>query len=105
VTSQHSLFGDVPEPDSTPVVSPLAAAGIAEWQVDMIRAALDKRGVAGMSDRQELIESIVGHAVMNLRELNSTEARQVLEGLSTTSPGRQASSWDDREEDTWIDRL
>lgn len=104
MTSQDSLFGDEPGPDSNPVNS-LAATGMAAWQVDQVRAAFERRGVTDMSARRRFIEEVVGRPVENLRELSFVEARTVLEQLSDASPTRETSSWDDRDEDTWIDRL
>lgn len=104
MTSQDSLFGDEPEHDSGPTESP-AATGIAPWQVDQVRAAFNRRGVLDMQARRHFIEEIAGRPVDNLRELTFMEALRVLEGLSDTSPTRKTSSWDDRDEDTWIDRL
>lgn len=100
-----SLFGDEPTP--APVEVPKTPAPIADWQVDLLRKALDARGLTSMADRQQAIESAAGRAVQSLRALTHDEGLQVLSRLGQQpSGGRSATSqWDDREEDTWIDRL
>ena len=105
MTDDLSLFGDDARPE--PVETPKAPTPIAEWQVDLLRKALDARGLTSMTDRQHAIESAAGRAVESLRALTHDEGLQVLSRLGQQpSGGRSASSqWDDREEDTWIDRL
>ncbi|MDT9591598.1 hypothetical protein RDV89_00870 [Nocardioides zeae] len=100
-----SLFGDDPRP--APVDAPKTPTPIADWQVDLLRRALDARGLTSMADRQQAIESAAGRAVESLRALTLDEGLQVLSRLGQQpSAGRSATSqWDDREDDTWIDRL
>lgn len=101
-----SLFGEDPEPATArerrdPVV---------EWQLDHIRRGLDARGISDMGDRQAFVVKFAGRHVASLRELTYTEAQAVLDELGpppaiTTESKPSSSAWDDREEDTWIDRL
>lgn len=100
-----SLFGNDPSP--APVEAAKATTPIADWQVDLLRKSLDVRGLTSMADRQQAIESAAGRAVESLRALSHDEGLQVLSRLGQQpSAGRSVSSqWDDREEDTWIDRL
>lgn len=61
-----------------------------------------------MDARQAAIEAAVARQVASLRSLTSAEADQALAQLKPTQPPtslRAWSSWDDREEDTWIDRM
>jgi hypothetical protein len=59
-----------------------------------------------MAERQRAIEAVAGRPVESLRSLTPAEAMRVLERLSPEpSKTRSASAWDDRGEDTWIDRL
>lgn len=77
-------------------------------QVAAIRTALTKAGVVDQQKRQELVESIILNPVASLRELTAVQARRVLDHLKTASERKQATSgsaWDDRGDDTWIDRL
>lgn len=60
-----------------------------------------------MADRQKAVETAAGRVVESLRALTHDEGLQVLSRLGQQpSGGRSAASqWDEREEDTWIDRL
>lgn len=80
---------------------------IPEWQVGLLRKALDARGLTCMEDRQRTIESAAGRKVESLRSLTHNEGVQVLSRLGqlTQTAHTESSSWDDREEQTWIDRL
>jgi DNA polymerase-3 subunit epsilon len=99
-----SLFGDEPPTVTAPAAAPAAVAG---WQIDMLRRALDARGLASMEDRQRLIEDSVGRPVESLRMLTHEEALRALAKLGADAPVKKeaASAWDERDEDTWIDRL
>lgn len=101
-----SLFGDDDEPTVTPsqVSEP---APIADWQVELVRKALDVRGLKSMEDRQHAVEGAAGRSVRALRDLTHDEAISVLNRLGKTSRGadRSTSLWESRGEDTWIDRL
>lgn len=100
-----SLFGD--DAPNVPTLPARAETPIADWQVDLLRKALDARGLTTMIERQQVIESAAGRAVESLRALTHDEAMRVLTQLGQ-APGageRKTSTWDDRDEDTWIDRL
>jgi DNA polymerase-3 subunit epsilon len=60
-----------------------------------------------MAERQHAIEAAVERPVESLRSLTRGEALRVLTLLSSTPAPHtvQTSAWDDREDDTWIDRL
>ncbi|GCD90184.1 hypothetical protein [Nocardioides sp. LS1] len=105
MSDDPSLFGDdAPGVPSEPVNAPWP---ITDWQVDLLRRALDARGLTSMAERQQAIECVAGRAVESLRALSHDEARNVLASLAQQpSAGRsQTSAWDDRDEETWIDRL
>ena len=100
-----SLFGDDASiASSEPVRAPSSIAG---WQVDLLRKALDARGLASMAARQRTIEDAAGRTVDSLRDLTHEEAIQVLSRLGQAPATRRIdkSAWDERDEDTWIDRL
>lgn len=104
--SDLSLFGD-DEPQAPVELTPTPTP-IADWQVDLLRRALDSRGLTSISDRREAIEAAAGRSVDSLRALTSEEAMRVLTRLGASPAAQQprsTSSWDDRDEDTWIDRL
>lgn len=100
-----SLFGDDPpgEPDQpAPAEQPLA-----DWLVTSLRDALVSAGHVSTAERQSAIEEAVGRPVESLRSLTRAEALRALDQLASkpSSEGSAATSWDNREEDTWIDRL
>ncbi|GAB3859414.1 hypothetical protein GCM10028801_20780 [Nocardioides maradonensis] len=103
MTLDAALFGD--EEPSVPVAAAATPAPIAEWQVERLRKALDARGLSEMSDRQRAIEEALGRRVASLRELSSEDANRVLGRFGATATTSSGSQWDERDEDTWIDRL
>lgn len=105
VLDEPSLFGD-DEPTQQEAAQP-APSPVADWQVDMLRKALDARGLTTMTERQQVIEEAVGRSVESLRMLTHEEGLRVLSqlGQAPTSQTSSKSAWDDRDEDTWIDRL
>ncbi len=100
-----SLFGD--DSPSEPVPPAPSEAPIADWLIDSLREALTARGLTTMAERQLAIESAAGRPVDSLRSLTRAEALRALSELSpASSAGAQSTSrWDNRDEDTWIDRL
>jgi hypothetical protein len=80
---------------------------IPDWLVANLRSALNALGLASMDDRQVLIVELAGRPVASLRDLTVAEARQISEQLAARKKeGTDTrSSWDDRESDTWIDRM
>lgn len=98
------LFGEELESVAPPPPSPTP---VADWQRDLIRKALDARGLASMDDRQRAVEEAAGRPLENLRDLTHDEAIAVLNRLGQTRTAAEPSSslWDARDEDTWIDRL
>lgn len=80
---------------------------ISDRQVSLLREALDARGLVTMDERQRAIETAAGRTVISLRALTQEEAIKVLSRLVQTAPQAAPgnSGWDDREKDTWIDRM
>lgn len=103
------LFADLGPSRSAPAASNSAenAGSLADWQITQLRESLAKSGAQSMAERQRLVEEIVGRPVPALRELTIPEARKLLESLAARrqSAAGAGSSWDDRDGDTWIDRL
>ncbi len=100
-----SLFGDdEPEASAPEAMKP---APITDWQVDLLRKALDARELVTMADRQQAIEAVAGRPVASLRTLSHEEALRILSRLGQAPAPKSASgsAWDQRDEDTWIDRL
>ena len=105
VSSDLSLFDDdEPERPAAAVPGPAPAS---DWQVDLLRKALDARGLTAQEERQAAIQEHVDHPVTSLRSLTHDEALRVLSRLGQSPAPRSSSgsSWDERDEDTWIDRL
>ncbi|MDE8670632.1 hypothetical protein PY310_18800 [Pseudarthrobacter sp. H3Y2-7] len=101
-SSLFEIAGSAPSPN---VLAPLP---IKPEQIQEIRNAFQKAGVASQDDRKALIESVVVREVSSIRELRAVEAPRILqriEGLRSTKPASAGSAWDNREEDTWIDKL
>ena len=99
------LFADLRQPQpAPPAVSP---DRLADWQVAALRRALDDAGATAMVERQLLIERHAGRPVAALHDLSAVEARTVLEALISQKQSAVdgPSNWDDRDGDTWIDRL
>lgn len=100
------LFSD-DVPPTPPAASPTRTS-VTEWQVDLLRKALDSRGLTDQQARRALIEQHAGRPLTSLRDLTSEEALRVVTALGRSAGQAQppsASAWDEREDDTWIDRL
>lgn len=96
-----SLTDDTDDP-----IDEVASAPIATWQVDLLRKTLDARGLTEVTDRQRAVKQYAGRPVASLRELTSEEAIKILAKLGEQrSAAGTGSLWDQRDEDTWIDRL
>lgn len=92
-----------PAPPSTP-------PPIATWQADLIRKNFDDSGQTSMHERKEVIERVTGRSVSSLDDLTLTEAYTVLshmEKIATPRPrdSNSSTAWDNRDSNTWIDRL
>lgn len=98
------LFGS-PDPEPPRPTIP-TSEGLPRWQIDRLRQRLDALGLVTMAERQALIEELAGRSVASLQQLTSAEARAIDERLTPRrSRASEGSSWDNRDEDTWIDRL
>ncbi len=106
MSGELSLFGDDASPEQ-PVQPVPTETPIARWLVDDIRTALTIRGLTTMAERQQAIEAIAERPVESIRSLTRAEALHVLSSLKPVAAPQTSgtSSWDDRDEDTWIDRL
>jgi hypothetical protein len=99
-----ALFGletetAIPEPVALP---------IRPEQVDRIRQAFSDAGIISQQERKALVGTVAVRDVPSLRDLTAVEGRRVLKRIKERkieSPKTGGSSWDMREEDTWIDRL
>jgi DNA polymerase-3 subunit epsilon len=106
MTHEEPGLFDLPEaaPISPVIEDPL----ISPQQIASIRNAFDSARIASMTERQEVIQSCVARKISNIRELYSRDVRHVLariERWGNKSAAPSGSAWDNREEDTWIDKL
>ncbi|UOD83478.1 hypothetical protein [Paenarthrobacter ureafaciens] len=104
MSNEPGLF-DMP---NTPAPSPLEYLPISQEQVQAIREAFDEAGIEGQDERRSLVNSVITREVATLRELHSVEVRRVLTSIKRythVKPKASGSVWDNREEDTWIDKL
>lgn len=94
--------------------SPEATTGaveppIQDHQVAAIREAFAASRIDSQDRRKEIVQSCVVRPVGALRELTAAEAHRVLKRIKEVAAAKPrpagASSWDLREEDTWIDKL
>lgn len=75
-------------------------------QIQQIRDAFDKAGVTEQRERKSLINSVLVRDVASLRELHAVEVRRILQAIEQRSkPKLTGSAWDNRDEETWIDKL
>ena len=60
-----------------------------------------------MTERQSLVEEFADRPVATIHDLTPAEARKIMEALIARrkSSVKGTSGWDDRDGDTWIDRL
>ena len=105
MTDDLAPFGD--EPPAGPAADVGTPTPIADWQRDLIRKALDTRGLTSMEERQRAVAGAAGREVASLRDLTHDEAILVLNRLGETESlrDRSTSLWESRDEPTWIDRL
>lgn len=104
----ETLFNFDLEPPEPPSQSDrnTSQSRVAEWQLELIRKILDARGLTETAARRAVVEGAVGRSVESLRHLTFAEAHTVVEAISkrpNSTP--QASAWDSRDEDTWLDKL
>jgi hypothetical protein len=93
-----------------PVEAPdeLADIPISDAQVRQLRDAFAAAGINSMDDRRAIIESCTIRPVTTIRDLLAKDVRLVLRRIkekSLPSKPTSGSAWDNREEETWIDKL
>lgn len=82
-----------------------------ETEIDRIRSTFANTEITAQDERKLFIENTLGREVSSLREILSHEVPRVIYGLNDiiiaaqSSKANGGSSWDDREEETWIDKL
>lgn len=108
VTVNEALFNLVPSEEpaaSTRISEP----PIRDDQIAAIRESFAAAGIDSQDQRKEIAQSCVVRPLAALRELTAAEAHRVLKRIKQVAAAKPrpegASTWDLREEDTWIDKL
>ena len=94
-------------PDVAPIPVPNELM-ISEQQVVSIREAFTSAGIHTMHERQDLIQSCIVRPVGNIRELYARDVRRILKRIQERTRAavvHNGSAWDNRDEETWIDKL
>lgn len=105
-TLSHDGLFDLPT--ATLEVAATPDSPISSRQVQQLRSAFDGAGIMSMDERQKIIQQSTGRQVENIRSLFSREVMSVLSHVDRTGrrvETERSSAWDDREDDTWIDKL
>ena len=82
---------------------------ITESQRIAIRGAFVQLGIVDARGQFEIVEELTGHRITAVAQLEARHAQTLIYRLGdrVKSAGRKntGNAWDDREEDTWIDKL
>lgn len=103
--NQFSLFDlDTEEPRHTQIIEkPISAA-----QIVQLRQAFEAHGFSDHVTQSEIVRSCVVRRVDSFEQLLSRDVGPILRRIKERSSPRgpvSGSAWDNREEDTWIDKL
>lgn len=101
-----STFEIFAQPDQAADI--LTDIPIRDVQVQQIRDAFAAAGVDSMDERRAIIESCTVRPVTSIRELLAKDVRPILRRIQERSlppKPNSGSAWDNRDEDTWIDKL
>ncbi|WP_104091796.1 hypothetical protein [Arthrobacter sp. GMC3] len=89
--------------------TPFGPLPITDAQIAEIRQAFAAAAITEQGGRKAIIDSCVLRPVQSLRDLYSTDFRRVIDRIQNANASQpeaaEGSAWDNREEDTWIDRL
>ena len=94
--------------DATPEkVAERTPLPIRDEQVAELREAFASAGITSMEERKAVIESCVLRPVASVRELRARDVRGILDRIRARAGNSSGSvtSWSDRTQDTWIDKL
>ena len=105
VPDEFSLF-DLGEPPIPAATSPMM---ITPDQRNAIRNAFQRLGVTDAREQFDIVYQLTGQRVRSPNELESRHAHalisRLVDRIRTQGVERTGNAWDDREEDTWIDKL
>ncbi|WP_454130537.1 hypothetical protein [Microbacterium aurum] len=108
--ASDSLF-DLSQPDvddrATP--PPAAVPMMSADQRTKIRALFGELGITTAREQFGVVKELTGTTITSVADLTAATAHRLVERLAArvrdVGKTRTGNSWDDREEDTWIDRL
>lgn len=102
-----ALFNFGPRPTSGTTQPTFATAE----QLRQIRQALDLAGIASQKDRKTVVQSAMSREVTSLNQLHAEEVTRVIYRINDIINANNAltsdshSAWDERDEETWIDKM
>ena len=98
------LFDTPKRSPSAPATTPMTSS-----QRDALRKAFAMLGVSDARGQFALVEELTGQRISSVLELKERDAQTLIQRLAgkVDSLGRKntGNTWDDRDEDTWIDKL
>lgn len=106
MSEMDGLF-DLPEAEQRPA-EPVGPPPIRGDQIAEVRSAFEAAGITDQTERHAIVQSAVTRPVESLRDLKATDVRHVLARITARASAATSgtgSAWDQREDDTWIDRL
>ena len=106
VTDALDLFNDKPVNRPT---EQSAAPMMTESQRKSIKHAFAELSVTGAREQFAVVFELTGRHITSVAQLEARHAQTLIYGLEekirTLGRKNTGSAWDDREEDTWIDKL
>lgn len=94
----------------TPEIEPerIVRAKISDDQVAQICGAFDRAGIIGQEQRSAFVRERFVRPIGGLEDLFADETKKLLTNIFNESVHNEpstGSAWDNRDEDTWIDKL
>jgi hypothetical protein len=96
---------DAPEPTSATILP----APMSPSQRDAIRKAFGQLGITDVRGQFAMVKEMTGQEIGSVQQLESRHAQTLIyrltDKINTSGRKNTGNAWDDREEDTWIDKL
>lgn len=97
------------EGDDTAPAAPTPSPTMTVSQREALKKAFAKLGVTDARGQFAIVEELTGERITSVQKLQERHAQTLIHRLAdkVNSMGRKntGNTWDDREEDTWIDKL
>jgi hypothetical protein len=104
MNGQLALFDESPSSDDETKVDK-----ISESQRHVLRGLFRQLGITTARDQFEVVESTTGQRISSVNELTAANAALLIfllpERIKSLTRPNTGNAWDDREEETWIDKL